>query len=267
MRWKLLLSVAASSLLFVLPLSVWAQSDGSDISLGDLARQLRKGRNAPADKTIIDNDNISRVMDEAEKHKAATSLRFTFDRFGVNYKVSSPDVTCSLAFNGKATALLSNPYAPQDLPEAELAKLDGPANINQDALELSMYNPTGWSLREITLGLTIVRRPIGPMKIIPASAQVVTSSEKHPDTTVLYHWKGSAAPESTTVVHQALEVVPGPDQEWHWAIVGAKGIPPKPEPAADPASPEAAPTPTVPAEAVPTEAVPGPAPASTTVSN
>jgi hypothetical protein len=60
-------------------------------------------------------------------------------------------------------------------------------------------------------------------------------SEKHPDSTVLYHLNGSAAPSSTTVFHENLGVAPGQDQEWHWAIVQAKGVPSsKPETAAAP---------------------------------
>ncbi len=53
-------------------------------------------------------------------------------------------------------------------------------------------------------------------------------SEKQPDSTVLYHLKGSAAPSSTTVFHETLGTTLGQDQEWHWAIVQAKGVPSQP---------------------------------------
>ena len=65
--------------------------------------------------------------------------------------MTSPDGTCSLSFNANATALLTSPYVAQDLPQGELAKLDGPAKIG-DTLEVSVYNASSWSLREITVG-------------------------------------------------------------------------------------------------------------------
>jgi hypothetical protein len=43
---------------------------------------------------------------------------------------------------------------------------------------------------------------------------------------VLLHLKGSAAPMLTTVLKQKLEATLEDGQEWHWAIVEAKGIPP-----------------------------------------
>ena len=66
-------------------------------------------------------------------------------------------MTCDLSFSASATALLSDPYAPQELPEAELAKLDGPATISGDTLQLSVHNGTNWNIKEITVGLTILR--------------------------------------------------------------------------------------------------------------
>jgi hypothetical protein len=73
---------------------------------------------------------------------------------------------------------------------------------------------------------------------MPAAQTTTLLSEKHPDSTVLYHLKGSAAPSSTTVFHENLGVAPGQDQEWHWAIVQAKGVPsPKPETVAPAAAP------------------------------
>ena len=40
-----------------------------------------------------------------------------------------------------------------------MAKLDGPATIDGDSLQVSMHNGTSWELREVTIGLTIVKRP------------------------------------------------------------------------------------------------------------
>jgi hypothetical protein len=43
---------------------------------------------------------------------------------------------------------------------------------------------------------------------------------------MLYHLKGSSAPESTTVFRAPLGGSFSGSKDWHWAIVGARGIPP-----------------------------------------
>ena len=133
-----------------------AQSDGGEPSLGDLARQYRKGK-AAIEHAVIDNDNLHQVMDEVQTRKLNGSLLFSIDGAGKKFQVSSPDVTCDLSFSGSATSLLSDAYAPQDLPESELAKLDGPATISGDTLQVSVHNGTTWNIREITVGVTILR--------------------------------------------------------------------------------------------------------------
>ncbi len=163
-------------------------------------------------------------------------LLFSIDGAGAGkkFQVSSPDVTCDLSFSASATSLLSDPYAPQDLPEGELAKLDGPATISGDTLQVSVHNGTTWNIKEITVGVTLLRgseantRRRGTARLIPAAETTTLLSEKQPDSTVLYHLKGSAAPSSTTVFHETLGTKLGQDQEWHWAIVQAKGIPRSP---------------------------------------
>jgi hypothetical protein len=125
---------------------------------------------------------------------------------------------------------------PQSLPPTEIVKLEGPAIIAGEALQVSVHNGSAWDLREITVGLTVVRREnaeeSGALKVIPAAINSTIIAEKHPDVTVLYHMKGSAAPSSITVFEAPLNITLAPDQEWHWAIVQAKGIPPAetPEP-------------------------------------
>ncbi len=209
-----------------------AQSDQPSQSLGDLARSLRKSKAPPA-HTVIDNENLTQVMDQVESQRLSGRLLFSFDRAGKSFQVSSPDVTCSLSFNAQSTSLLSDPYVPQDLPDGELVKLDGPATINGDTLQVSVYNGTAWNLKEITVGLTILRRPqtnttyYGSAKLLPATAGTAVPAEKHSDLTVLYHLKGSAPPLTTTDFHEKLGAVLGSEQEWHWAIVQAKGIPPR----------------------------------------
>ena len=223
----------------LLPVCGVAQSDGAEPSLGDLARALRKGKPAP-EHAVIDNDNLRQVMDEVQNRKLNGSLLFSFDGIAKKFQVSSPDVTCDLSFSAAATSLLSDAYAPQDLPEGELAKLDGPATINGDTLQIEVHNGTSWSIKEITVGLTILRSPEaitarhGSARLIPAAETTTLLSEKHPDVTVLYHLKGSAAPSTTTVFHETLGTALGQDQEWHWAIVQAKGVPPQQKVASDP---------------------------------
>ena len=220
----------------VFPLSVTAQSDDAPMPLGDLARALRKSKPPePTAPTVIDNDNFSQVMKQVESKRLDGAPVFSIDSAGKDFKVSSPDGTCSLTFSAASTDLLSVPYVAQDLPESEIAKLDGPATIDGNNLQVSVYNGSAWNVKEITVGLTIVRHDdaiadqFGPAKLIQTSAGIsdpAVSSEKHSDLTVLYHLKGSAAPSATIVFRSALEGVLGSDQDWHWAIVQAKGIPP-----------------------------------------
>ncbi|MGA8868014.1 MAG: hypothetical protein WB510_13650 [Candidatus Sulfotelmatobacter sp.] len=217
---------------------VLAQEDGSDVPLGDVARSLR--RKPTAEQEVIDNDNLSQVMKEAEsQHLSGASLLFSLDPGGKSFHVSTPDVTCSLSFNANASSLLADPLALDELPRSEMMKLDGPASIDGDTLQVTVHNATQWDLREVVIGLTIVRRPdvdasssYGSARIVPAVAsgrnpQLEDSNEKRPDVTILFHIKGSAAPSSTAVFRTSLNFALFPDQEWHWAIVRAKGIPPQ----------------------------------------
>jgi hypothetical protein len=233
MTRKLFLPIVLALLGVFIPVWGLAQSDNSEPSLGDLARQYRKGK-AALEHAVIDNDNLRQVMDEVQTRKLEGKLLFSIDGSGKKFQVSSPDVTCDLSFSGSATSLLSDPYAPQDLPEGELAKLDGPATISGDTLQVSVHNRTTWNIREITVGVTIVRSSEATTarrssaRLIPAAETTTLLSEKQPDSTVLYHLKGSAAPSTTTVFHETLGTTLGGDQEWHWAIVQAKGVPSQP---------------------------------------
>ena len=226
----------------VSPVSLAAQSYNNNTPLGDIARALRRDKKEkevpPSAQTVIDNDNLTQIMEQAEKSRLKGMVGFIFDGIGKDVRVSSPDVTCNLSFNANSASLVSNPFSPQDLPRAELAKLDGPATITGDALQVTVYNGTGWQLNEITVGLTIPRPPdtsaassYGPAKLLPAAAlsggpEEKRPEEKRPDLTVLYHIKGSAAPFSAAVFHQELNARVEPGQEWHWSIVQAQGIPP-----------------------------------------
>ncbi len=231
------------TLLTCSPRLVAQSDDDNGVSLGDIARALRRDKEKakeqgqkepPSAQTVIDNDNLSQVVKQAENDRLKTSMNFVFDGIGKDIRVSAPDVTCNLTFSAKTGALVSDPFVPQELPRNELGMLDGPAVINGDALQITVHNGTAWNLREITVGLTILRQAspsaaanFGSARLIPAAAADEESSGKRSDFTVLYHIKGSAAPFATAVFHQDLGAKLEPDQEWHWAIVQAQGIPPK----------------------------------------
>jgi hypothetical protein len=219
----------------------WAQSEDQPAPLGDLARSLRKKKEQPQPapapaRTIIDNDNLSQVMDEAETHHLThANFLYSFDGAGRTFQVSSPDITCSLSFNANAASLLSRPYVQLDLPEEELRKLGGPATINEAGLQVSVFNGTQWRVEEIIVGVTIVRRAnptvgyYGSGQLRPAALETTVTAEKQPDVTTLHHLKATALPSAITVFKAPLNITLGPDEEWHWAIVQARGIPPKPE--------------------------------------
>jgi hypothetical protein len=230
---------------------IWAQDDTGDVPLGDVARSFRK-KPAPQE-SVVDNDNLSKVVDDAETRRATgASAVFSLDAGGKSFHVSSPDVTCSLSFSAKSSSLLSDPLLLDELPRSELAKLDGPATLDGDSLQVSIHNGTSWELREVVIGLTIVRQSeaghatshygqesgYGQARIIPAvagaSEPLQDSFQKQPDVTLLLRVKGSAAPSATAIYRTALNFALFPDQEWHWAIVKAKGIPPQNRPVAFP---------------------------------
>jgi hypothetical protein len=238
MRLIILLLLAGMSGL-ALPQPASAQEDANDAPLGDIARSFRK-KIAPSE-VIIDNDNFSKVVEDAESRRAAGStMVFSLDPGEKKFHVSSPDVSCSFSFSAKTSSLLSDPIVLDELPRSELAKLDGPAAIDGDSLQVSMHNGSSWELREVVIGLTILRRPedvdavysYGPARIVPAVAgasapQVQDSVQKQPDVTVLLRVKGSAPPSATALFRTQLNFALFPDQEWHWAIVRAKGVPPQ----------------------------------------
>jgi len=238
--------LAAGMLVLALPLRVRAQDDENDTPLGDVARTFRKKTAPSPDEVVIDNDNFSKVMQDAESHRATGStMVFSLDPGGKSLHLSSSDVSCSLTFSAKTSSLLADPIMLDELPRSELAKLDGPATIDGDSLEVSVHNGSAWELREVVIGLTIVRNPdpddaasyTGKARIVPAVAGVSSrpaqeSSKKLPDVTMLLRVKGSAAPSATALFRTQLNFALFPDQEWHWAIVRAKGVPP-------PAPPEA----------------------------
>lgn len=235
-------------LLATLLLSWPAMAQSDDIPLGDLARNLRKNQIPP--RNVIDNDNLPEVMEQGEnKRWASSSSRLAADGAATQLVSSgSPDVSCALSFNGQRDLVGPNLH-PEALPDSEIGKLEGPASIVGDSLQLSLHNGSNWDLREITVGLTLVHRQppsyreIDGFRLLPATLNNPVQTEKNRETTILYHLKGDGAPAATTLFQAPLNVTIGPDQEWHWAIVRAKGIPPAniPQPALDGPPPVQAP--------------------------
>ena len=213
-----------------------AQSD-NPVSLGDLARAVRKSKAPVAAPLVIDNDNLSKVMDEVESHRLSFAPLVPKKPRGPEFSLSSPDGDCSLSFNAATASSPNPPYVSEDLPPTELAKLEGPATIEGDSLEVSMYNGSAWKLTEVTVGLTLVRRPVdegfyfGSARLMPAVAEEPEAPDKKPsELTLLFHLKGPVLSLATNVFHEKLGAPLAPDQDWHWAILGAKGIAPSPDP-------------------------------------
>ena len=265
--------IALAIVLLYAGAGVWAQSV-PDMPLGDVARNVRKAKvtTKPAELSV-DNDNFSKLMEEAASRRMSKmvpqlSLGLGFGN-GPTPPSSSfglPDVNCSLSYTARGLKLTdifaggTSTTAPLDpakddkaknanddkatknggvsyVPPAELAKLEGPAAIVGDSLQLSVYNGTAWNIEEITVSLTLVRRRSSTAKVYSgtglASVSVVEASVmqrgavpiaiKRSDTTLLYHFKGAAAPNSKATFQLPLGVTLGPDQEWHWGILEAKG--------------------------------------------
>ena len=107
---------------------------------------------------MIDNDNLAQVTEDAKNARPVKPDKtvFSIDPSGNTLKVSSPDVTCSLSFNARASSLLIKPVLIEDLPLTELLKLDGPASIQDENLQVQVFNGTDWDIREITVGVTPV---------------------------------------------------------------------------------------------------------------
>ena len=125
-------------------------------------------RSAPASSTIA---TLS-----ASLVKSAERIVFSIDPNGKSFRLTSPDVSCSLAFNGRNSALLIQPVVIEDLPLADLLKLDGPASIQDDMLQLEVQNSTEWELREITVGITLERNS-GQNAELAARARVIPAAE------------------------------------------------------------------------------------------
>jgi hypothetical protein len=247
----ILLGILLGLLGALMPVRLAAQNDSSpapndpnDASLGDVARSLRK--KTPSSQAVIDDDNLTTVMQQAESRRApGSALKFLMTGEGKGFQISAPDVTCSLAFSANVKSLLSSQYAQMELPASEMLKLEGPATIEGDTLIVSVYNRTDWHVSELAVALTIVKKNgareesmalggigSGTVNSMPAAAAYPSQEnevrpEKKPDAIAIYRMRAAAPPSTTSVFSARLGRDFAPDEEWHWAIVQARGYPPQ----------------------------------------
>jgi hypothetical protein len=133
-----------------------------------------------------------------------------------------------------------------DLPPTEMAKIEGKAVVEGDALTVPVFNGTQWHLSEIAIAFTVVKK--ARSGVVPwnqgassASADVTppfareigadafqqVRPEKRPDVARIYQMRAAALPWSNAVFSAPLNLKLDPTEEWHWAIVQAKGYPPE----------------------------------------
>jgi hypothetical protein len=223
------LLVLAALLAALVPQRARAQDDPNETPLGDVARSLRK-KSQPAQQQVIDDDNLTKVMNDADSRHGlgSSSLRYLMAGESKGFQVSAPDVTCSLAFTANVKSLLSGQYSQMDMPADDVAKLQGPATIEGDALTVSIFNDTNWHVSEVAVALTLVRKktdPAGDPGVDSALQEI--RPEKKQDVTVIYRMRAPAAPWERAVFSAPLNLELAPGDEWHWAIVQAKGYPPQ----------------------------------------
>jgi hypothetical protein len=223
-----------------------AQDDPNEIPLGDVARNLRKQSLPP--QPVVDDDNLSSVIAHGESRRSfGSTVQALMNGWRKSFQVGAPAVSCSLSFSANVKSLLSaGRYAQLNLPPDEMVKLQGPATMDGNALTVSVFNGTDWHVSELAVALTIVKEtadvlPDGSPGFAPAVADnpidpSEISSEKKPDMTVIYRMRAAAAPGSTTVFSAPVNENINPGDEWHWAIVQAKGYPPESYRASDTAA-------------------------------
>ena len=227
------LLVVAALWAALIPVRSLAQEDSSEVPLGDVARNLRKNNQAAKQVQVIDDDNLTQVMEQGDARPGAgSSLRYLMSGETKGFQVSAPDATCSLAFTANVKSLLSSSqYAQMDLPAETLAKLEGPATIEGDALTVSVFNATDWHVSEVVVALTVVKMTgdglTGDSGTAVGNAFQDVRPERKPDVIVMYRMRAPAPPWSRAVFSAPLNLSLASGQEWHWAIVEAKGYPPQ----------------------------------------
>jgi len=225
-----------------------ANGYSDDTPLGDVARNLRK-KTPPPSQVVVDDDNLTQVMSQAESRRVAgAGLTFLMTGESKDFRVSAPDVTCSLAFTANVKTLLSNQYSQMALSSNDVGRLEASATIEGDALIVSVHNRTDWHVSEVTVALTVVKRTAGgagwsdavgdaaeisqsqALQSQSIQSEIVQSQvrpERKPDSTVIYRMRAAASPATTTAFSAPLNLKLAADEEWHWAIVQARGYPPE----------------------------------------
>jgi len=217
------------------PVRAIGQDEPSEPPLGDVARSLRK---KPPKQAVIDDDNLTQVLQQVESRRGfGSSLRYLMSADGSGFRVSAPDVTCNLSFSSNVRALLAKQYAEMELPASDVAKLEGHATLADDALTVSVHNGTDWHVSEISVAFTVINNQPG----VDAPAETTASqtlttndrpsgevrADKKPDTTLIYRMRAVGVPWSVTSFSSRLNGITVPNGEWHWAVVSARGYPPE----------------------------------------
>ena len=211
--------------LLVLLCSSLLRAQDEQVSLGDLARTVRAEK-PKTDPPVIDNDNLAIMMNRAEAERLNGKPVFSIDPSGKTFRMTSPDGSCSLSFDANATALIATPYVTSNLPQDSLTRLNGSAAIHGNTMEVTLQNTTDWEVKEIVVGLTLLNSE-GATFLRPANLLLPEEvATKSPDTTMLYHLKATALPGGSAVFRGTLDQEVASGTDWHWALVGARGIPP-----------------------------------------
>src|SRR5438874_587579 len=109
--------------------------NNGEAPLGDVARAARKSKPV-IEERVIDNDNFAAMMDKAESARLNGQPVFSIDPGGRTFRMTSPDGTCSLSFDAKSGVPNSAAYIASDLPQDELLKLEGPAAVHDDEIQV-----------------------------------------------------------------------------------------------------------------------------------
>jgi hypothetical protein len=228
-----LLVVALAVGTALIPAPVHAQDDPNDVPLGDVARNLRK--KTPA-RPVIDDDNLTQIMQQADsRHSFGASLRFLMAGEGNGFRVAAPDVTCSLSFSSNVKSLLSSQYSELDLPESDRARLEAHASVEGDTLTVSVHNATDWHVSEISVAFTTISSEASDTSVSTgndkpehgSSSETEIGLGRKPDNTVIYRMRAVGVPWSAANFSSRLSSQITPGEEWHWAIVQARGYPPE----------------------------------------
>ena len=131
-------------------------------------------------------------MDRAESERLNGKPVFSIDPSGKSFRMTSPDGTCSLSFDAKATALISTPYVASELPQDALLKLDGPAGIHDGFLEVSLHNGSEWELEGNCGRVTMPRvHPTLPSGLLWSILATPRHNRNYPTRTMIYHLRAA----------------------------------------------------------------------------